>query len=461
MYRVTLHVKRILLLLGDFLALQIALIATLVLRYGSLDMKTLRLHETPFLIVSLLWAVGLFVTGLYDLTKARNTLVYFRTFLEGMFINLLIAFAFFYLIPVFGIEPRTNLLLFFATSLLLIYLWRLVFNKFLAKGLFKTRVMYIGPADDALALHTLITTSTLGFELVTVIHTTPRSSYEQDGIRWLNELGDLAHTIQEDRINAVVLGHGIEEIPALREALYSALYTSVALIDRKELEETLTGRIPIASVNKAWFLRHLRESEKAWFESAKRGLDLLTAVPFAVLTIAITPIVALLMKTTSSGTVFFTQERVGKHGKPFRIIKFRTMHHPKGMASAETGGAQFAIEKDPRITKVGKILRAMRIDELPQIWNVIKGDMSFVGPRPERPEFVEQLTERMPYYALRHLTRPGLTGWAQTHYKYASTLDDNLVKLQYDLFYVKHRSLILDMAILLKTINTVLRHQGT
>jgi exopolysaccharide biosynthesis polyprenyl glycosylphosphotransferase len=461
MYKMALHLKRILLLLGDFLALQLALIATLVLRYGEFDMQTLQLHETPFLIISLLWVVGLFVTGLYDLTKARNTLVYFRTFLEGMFINLLIAFAFFYLIPVFGIEPRTNLLLFFAISLLLIYIWRLVFNKFVAKGLFKTRMLYIGPADDALALRELITTSVLGFELVTVIHTSPRTSYEPDGIRWLNYLDNLANTIQEDRINAVVLGHGIEEMPALREALYSSLYTSVALIDRKELEETLTGRVPVASVDKSWFLRHLRESEKAWFESAKRGMDIITAIPFAILTITATPIVAILMKSTSSGAVFFTQERIGKHGKSFRIVKFRTMHHPKGASSAETGGAQFATAGDPRITKVGKILRITRIDELPQIWNVIKGDMSIVGPRPERPEFVEQLTERMPYYALRHLTRPGLTGWAQTHYKYASTLDDNLVKLQYDLFYVKHRSLVLDIAILLKTINTILRQQGT
>lgn len=167
------------------------------------------------------------------------------------------------------------------------------------------------------------------------------------------------------------------------------------------------------------------------------------------------------MQTTSSGSIFFIQERVGRHGKKFKMIKFRTMHHPVGQDSAEAEGAQFATKNDPRITTVGKWLRKLRIDELPQVWNVLKGDMSFIGPRPERPEFVEQLTERMPYYALRHLTRPGLTGWAQVRYRYASTLDDNLIKLQYDLFYVKNRSIILDAAILLKTINTVLRSQGT
>jgi lipopolysaccharide/colanic/teichoic acid biosynthesis glycosyltransferase len=170
----------------------------------------------------------------------------------------------------------------------------------------------------------------------------------------------------------------------------------------------------------------------------------------------LTPIIALAVKLSSPGPVLFRQERVGKHGKRFWIVKFRTMRE-----DAEANGAQFATIQDPRITAVGAFLRATRLDELPQVWNVLKGDMSFVGPRPERPEFVDQLTERLPFYALRHLTRPGLTGWAQVRYKYASSLEENLVKLQYDLFYVKHRSLILDLAILLKTINTVVRRQGT
>jgi lipopolysaccharide/colanic/teichoic acid biosynthesis glycosyltransferase len=185
-------------------------------------------------------------------------------------------------------------------------------------------------------------------------------------------------------------------------------------------------------------------------------LDITLAIPFATLTVLVTPIVALFVKTTSPGPLFYTHERIGKHGKRFLIWKFRTMKQ-----DAETSGAQFATKNDPRITAVGKILRGLRIDELPQIWNVLRGDMSFVGPRPERPEFVEQLTQRMPYYALRHLTRPGLTGWAQVKYRYASSIDDSLIKLQYDLYYVKHRSLVLDGAILLKTINTVLRSQGT
>ncbi|MBD3251229.1 exopolysaccharide biosynthesis polyprenyl glycosylphosphotransferase [Candidatus Uhrbacteria bacterium] len=456
MYRNALNVKRFLLLLGDLVAMQSALVLTLFLRYGEITQTTWNLHELPFMIVSVLWIVSLFVTGLYDISKARNTLNYFRTFVEGMAVNLLIAVAFFYLLPFFSIEPRTNLIYFFVISLLLIYLWRLAFNRFIAKHLFKSRLLYVGPADDAVVLRNLIAESTLGFELATILHTTPRAVYEQDGINWMNTIDDLPRLIEQERISAVVLGHGIEGYPVLREALYRSLYTSVALIDRQELEETLTGRIPLANVNKSWFLRHLRESEKMWFESTKRGMDILTAIPFALLSAALLPVVAAVIKLSSPGPVFFTQDRVGKHGKTFRMIKFRTMRQ-----DAEKDGAQFATQGDPRITKIGKFLRASRIDELPQIWNVLMGDMTFVGPRPERPEFVNQLTEQMPYYALRHLTRPGLTGWAQVRFRYASSLEENLVKLQYDLFYVKHRSLVLDAAILLKTINTVIRQQGT
>lgn len=461
MYRITLHLKKILLLAGDFLALQAALFLTLLLRYGDVDYSNWSLHQFPFVIISVLWAIGLFVTGLYDLSRANNTLTYFRTFLEGMFVNLLIAFTFFYLIPIFGIEPRTNLFLFFVLSLLLIYCWRLLFNRFVARGLFKNRILFVGTAEEGIAFHDMICQSTLGFEMTCSVHTTPRTSHLSDGIYWTDQTDQLLTIIKKEQINTIVLGHGVSELPTVEEALYQSLFLSVAIIDRKELEETLTGRISLSNINKAWFLEHLRESEKSWYESVKRVGDIIVAIPFALFAIVITPFVILLMQTTSSGSIFFIQERVGLNGKRFQMIKFRTMHHPKGQASAETQGAQFAIENDPRITPVGKWLRKLRIDELPQIWNVLKGDMSLIGPRPERPEFVEQLTERMPYYALRHLTRPGLTGWAQVRYRYASSLDDNLIKLQYDLYYVKNRSIVLDAAIFLKTINTVLRSQGT
>ncbi|HWQ99254.1 MAG TPA: exopolysaccharide biosynthesis polyprenyl glycosylphosphotransferase [Candidatus Methylomirabilis sp.] len=459
MYKTALNLKRLLLIGGDVLALQAALVATLWLRYGQLNPLTWQQHQTPFLYITALWVVGLFVAGLYDLSKSLNGLAFFRLFLEGMIVNLLVAFAFFYLVPVFGIEPRTNLLLYFAIALLLLYVWRLLFNTYVARGLFRNRLLYVGPSEDALMVCGLLKGYPMGFQLCAVIHTTPRTSHDATGVRWEDRLAALDDVIARERINAIVLGHSLESLPELRDALYRTLYFSTALIDRKELEETLTGRVPVAMVTKAWFLENLRESEKTWYEAVKRALDVLLAIPFGILTIAVTPLVAIVIKLSSRGPVFYSQNRVGKGGSIFKIWKFRTMH-----ADAEKNGPQFtaSAKRDPRLFWAGRVMRQLRVDELPQIWNVLKGDLSFIGPRPERPEFVSPLVERMPYYSLRHLTRPGLTGWAQIQFLTpTASLEDNLKKLQYDLYYIKHRSLILDLAILLKTIGIVVRRQGT
>lgn len=181
---------------------------------------------------------------------------------------------------------------------------------------------------------------------------------------------------------------------------------------------------------------------------------LISAVGLAV-ALPIIPIVALLVKLSSPGPVLFTQERVGRKGKRFTIYKFRTMRQ-----DAEADGAKWATKNDPRITAIGKFLRKTRLDEIPQLWCVLKGDMSFVGPRPERPEFVQWLSGVIPYYNLRHIIRPGLTGWAQVRYTYGASLEETKEKLKYDLYYIKHMSLSLDLLIMFKTIKTVLLWRG-
>jgi sugar transferase (PEP-CTERM system associated) len=168
------------------------------------------------------------------------------------------------------------------------------------------------------------------------------------------------------------------------------------------------------------------------------------------------PLIALLVKLDSPGPVFFSQERIGRRGKTFKVHKFRTMRQ-----DAEAGGAKWATKNDPRITRVGMFLRKTRLDEIPQLWNVLKGDMGFVGPRPERPEFVQWLSEAIPYYNLRHIIRPGLTGWAQVRYQYGASLEETKQKLQYDLYYIKHMSVALDLFIVFETVKTVLLRRGS
>lgn len=454
--------KRLLLVAGDLAIYQIALVLTLLLRYGRVAESAWSLHAIPFGVVGLLWVVGSYIAGLYDFHALKNGVKFFRLYLEGMIANLAVALAFFYLIPVFGIEPRTNLFLYFAIALLLGYGWRLAYNRFITNVMFRTRALFVGTGADAAKVRALLERSAFGFELVAVAETASGARFEDERVAWYATTDALDRIIQEQKIHTILLGHRPDEVPGLREALYRTLFTPVALIDRTKLEESMTGRIPLEYVSQTWFLEHLRENEKTWYEAGKRIIDVMMAIPIAIGTLILYPFVALAVKSSSRGPVLIRQTRIGKYGRPFTLTKFRTMIAAAPDGSAETGGKPlYASQNDPRVTRVGRLLRKTRIDELPQIWNVLKGDMSLIGPRPERPEFVEELTRQMPYYALRHLTRPGLTGWAQVKFPYAGSFEDNLQKLQFDLYYIKNRSLFIDGAIILRTIGVMLRRQGT
>lgn len=457
MQNISLRFKLLLLLLGDLAIFQAALALMLRLRYQDLRLSDWNLHIIPFGIVSVLWVIGMYVAGLYDLNTTKNGIKFFRLYLETMIANLAVAVAFFYLLPFFNIAPRTNLFLYFAIVLLIGYSWRLFFNRLIAPTLFRNRVLFVGNPTDAAKIRDLIQRSAFGFELVGVVETMEGTRLEDENICWYKSFETLESIIPERKIDTVLLGHRPDDVPGLREALYKTLFHPVALLDRATLEENMTGRVPLDYVSQTWFLEHLRENEKTWYESFKRLTDIVIAIPFGILTLALWPFIAFAIKISSPGPVLYSQIRVGKIGKTFRIWKFRTMRQD----AEAMGKPQFASQDDPRITKVGKFLRATRIDELPQIWNVFRGEMSLIGPRPERPEFVAELTLQMPYYTLRHLTRPGLTGWAQVKFPYAGNLEDNLKKLQYDLHYIKHRSFLTDVAILLKTIGIVIRRQGT
>ncbi len=439
-------------MIGDFIVFELSLVFALAGRYGAIREGDLNIHLVPFSIVFLLWMAGLYAAGLYNLTLLRNPLRIFRSFAEGMIGNLLVGLAFFYLIPGFGIAPRTNLFLIFTLGLLLGYAWRLCFLQLVDRRLTTGRVLFIGPESESEEVQRLLEHSSLGFKLVAQFFPKP----EEDDTLMAEQVDRL---LKEHQITTVVLGQPQEKTVGIDRLLYSLVLNSVTLIDRAEIEELTTGRIPLRYVTDRWFLTHIREGEKDWYETVKRYIDILLAVPFGLVTLALLPFLALAIRLSSPGPIFYTQERVGFQGKPIRILKLRTMR-----TDAEASGPQFTAntKSDPRVTKIGRLLRQLRLDELPQIWNVLRGDLSFVGPRPERPEFVKPLLAKMPYYALRHLTRPGLTGWAQVVWLTpTASLDDNLIKLQYDLYYIKHRSFILDAAILLKTIGIVLRRQGT
>jgi exopolysaccharide biosynthesis polyprenyl glycosylphosphotransferase len=220
--------------------------------------------------------------------------------------------------------------------------------------------------------------------------------------------------------------------------------------------EELTGKIAVENLRPSWLIFSAGFRKSRLVQSAKRLGDIAASAVGLVVGAPIMGVVAAAVRLTSAGPVLYRQERVGQHGRVFTVVKFRSMRQ-----NAERGtGAVWAAANDTRVTPVGRFLRRTRLDELPQLWNVLKGDMSLVGPRPERPEFVRQLTEQIPFYGQRHVARPGLTGWAQVRYTYGSSVEDALEKLQYDLFYIKNLSLPLDLFIIFSTIKTVLLQRG-
>ncbi len=257
---------------------------------------------------------------------------------------------------------------------------------------------------------------------------------------------------------SVILAIPGDRSSRLTRSILQARLQGTVIEEMADVYERLTGRVPVEHIQDGWLLsaQGFDILHKAYIRHVKRFLDLVISGFLLLLAGPVILLAALLIHLDSTGPVFYTQERVGKNGKVFKVCKFRSMR-----VDAESQGAQWAAGDDPRVTRVGKWLRLYRIDELPQLWNVARGDMSLVGPRPERPEFLRLLEQRIPYYSLRHYVTPGITGWAQVTFRYASSIEDALNKLEADVYYIKNMSLLLDLKIILKTIGVVFLAQGS
>ena len=266
---------------------------------------------------------------------------------------------------------------------------------------------------------------------------------------------DLMEIISSKRVNLIVTSIDPRYDSNLVKNLYQCLPFKISFSDSVSFYEKIMGKVPLSAIGEVWFLENLAESEKKFYENFKRIFDMFFAIIFGIISLVFYPIIAVAIKFDSKGQVFYKQKRVGLNGEVFTVYKFRTM-----MEDAEKNGVKWADDEDKRITKVGRFLRKTRLDELPQLLNIFFGNMSFVGPRPERVEFVEKLEKQIPYYNIRHIVRPGLTGWAQVNFRYGASVEDSIEKLQYELYYIKHRSFILDLSIILKTVKIILKGEG-
>ncbi|NCQ13058.1 exopolysaccharide biosynthesis polyprenyl glycosylphosphotransferase, partial [Candidatus Falkowbacteria bacterium] len=269
-----------------------------------------------------------------------------------------------------------------------------------------------------------------------------------------DEVKSLSEQIISKHISTIVICDDFSQDDVVREALFACLPLNVTFFNYPEFYEMLTGKVPVEAIGPDWFLKNLQTRSKNYFNLLKQLLDFILALVVFIVSLPLWPLIAILIKLSSRGPVFFTQERLGKDEQSFNIIKFRTMR-------VENNNQEPTEEADNRITGLGLFLRKTRLDEIPQVLNILRGEMSFIGPRPERPEIVAELEKEIPFYKTRLLIKPGITGWDQVSGSYHSaSVSDSMEKLQHDLFYLSNRSLYLDITIALKTIATVVSREG-
>ncbi len=448
------------LIAGDFIALLFGFLFTMTMRYwSSPNISQIQLIP-PMLTLFLLAIVVLFVCGLYDIGRTRNNWHFYKKIIVAAFAWLILGTIFFYFRRTSAVNPKTILFLSTLGGFGMVAVWRYIYNRFLSTELLKTNVVFIGITPEVI-------------EIARTIHHEPERGYRLSGFitsavlpadliqypRGLTLKQLLENNNHIDPQIIVTAETGTKNLELLKE-LYEQLYRQTTVINLAKFYEDIMGRIPPFTFSETWFLNNLNEQDKKIYDRARILVDY-TCAAIMALAFAITfPFIAIAIKSTSPGPIFFHQIRMGRMGKKFKIYKYRTMKALTSDGSAELSGPQFAKTHDDRITKIGTFLRKTRLDEIPQFLNIFKNEMGLIGPRPERPEFVTELSKQMPFYNLRHLIKPGLTGWAQINQSYYGTLEENLYKLEYDLYYIKNRGLWVDLAILLRTINIVMGMKG-
>jgi sugar transferase (PEP-CTERM system associated) len=266
----------------------------------------------------------------------------------------------------------------------------------------------------------------------------------------------LMEVVEKQKVHRVIVATSDRRGTIPMKELLELRMKGVKIEEATTWLEKISGKIEVENLYPSWLVFGEGFRRSSTFIAVRRTLSIVISLIGLILSLPLLPFIMLAVRLDSPGPVFYTQTRVGKAGRTFKVVKFRTMRQD---AEAKSG-PKWAGDNDPRVTSVGKFLRSSRLDEIPQLWCVLKGDMAFVGPRPERPEFIEWLSKEIPYYNVRHMVRPGLTGWAQIKYKYGSTVQDSREKLQYDLFYIKNASIGLDLLIMFQTVKTVLLRRG-
>lgn len=436
------QLKISLLFVSDILIFYIALALTLIIRYLLIQnspptlINSIPLHLTSFTIIFIIWLIVFWAAGLYDIIKLRNEELFYKTLIIAFGINAAITVAFFYFIPYFIITPKINLFIDLALTLTILYFWRQYFNRWAGKAL-KISVVFLGASPEIM-------------ELKEFLNNNPQLGYRVVGVLAPDNAADLENLWQTKKFSLIVSAEQFDRSQKLAFLLFQYFKKGVTISDLDKFYENVTNRVPISIIREVWFLENIGQSQRQFYETAKRISDIISSVILGIITLAILPFVVLAIEISYPGPIFYRHKRVGRNGKIFILTKFRSLANNKS-------DKEMRKPYEKEVTLVGKFLRQTHIDELPQVWNILAGQMSFIGPRPEKPELVEKLSEEIPFYEMRNLVKPGIAGWAQLHNPNAGpTFKETLEKLQYDLYYVKNRSVFLDFSIILKTLKILL-----
>jgi len=355
---------------------------------------------------------------------------------------------FFYFVPYFSITPKTNLFLDLMFSFVLVTFWRIYLVSLLGFSRRQNAVL-IGSGEEMHELKDEVNNNSR-YNLKFV------SSLDLDKLDGIDFEDEVLSTVYSEGVTSVVIDLKSEKVTPILPKLYNLIFSKVRFIDKYKVYEDIFDRVPLSLLKYNWFIENISSHTHMTYDFLKRAMDVGISLVLGILSLVVYPFVYLAIKLDDGGPLFFRARRIGEGNKQIEVLKFRSM------SVLSRGGG---VEENPEVTKVGKFLRKSRIDELPQLWNVFRGDLSLVGPRPEFPDLVKLYEEKIPYYSIRYLIKPGLSGWAQMYHEmhphHGPDIEETKRKLSYDLYYIKNRSFLLDIKIALKTIKTLLSRSGT
>ncbi len=442
----------IVLLAGDISILYLSVWLTLMLRYFAIPSPDIAAaHLTSFSILFVVWFVVYFIAGLYG----RYTVLFRKQLPNIIFaaqaVNVILAALFFFLIPFFNITPKTVLLIYLFVSTTLLYLWRVhMYPHILVRK--EIGAVLVGTGSELTELSEEVNRDPLyPLKFRAIVH--PELSQDEDTKRTLRLL------VANGSVSTLVADMSNRSLDNLLRFIYDLTFLEriAEFIDVRKLYQEIFEKVPLSLIDDRWVLRYVSLDSHNVYSVLKRIVDIVLSVIVGVLSLVAYPFIIIAIKLDSAGPIFYVTERIGMRGRPFKFIKFRSM--------TGTDSGQQVLKTMHEVTRVGSVLRRLRLDELPQLWSVLKGDMSFIGPRPELPALVKVYKDGIQHYNLRHLVKPGLSGWAQIkhddHSHHAINVETTKDKLSYDLYYIKERGVWIDLYIGALTLKTILFKRGS